>query len=47
MDIVSPIVCGVQVSFAQPDALKGSLKETLQEVQPTVFFGVPRARSGV
>jgi long-chain-fatty-acid--CoA ligase ACSBG len=42
MDIVSPIVCGVQVSFAQPDALKGSLKDTLQDVQPTVFFGVPR-----
>ncbi|XP_076057573.1 acyl-CoA synthetase bubblegum family member 1 isoform X3 [Oratosquilla oratoria] len=30
------------VYFAQPDALKGSLVQTLQEVQPTCFLGVPR-----
>lgn len=30
------------VYFAQPDALKGSLGDTLKEVQPTVFLGVPR-----
>ncbi|KAG5280469.1 hypothetical protein AALO_G00060360 [Alosa alosa] len=29
-------------SFAQPDALKGSLVETLREVHPTSFLGVPR-----
>jgi len=37
-----PCVVGYTVSFAQPDALKGSLVHTLRDVQPTVFFGVPR-----
>ncbi|XP_016354671.1 long-chain-fatty-acid--CoA ligase ACSBG1 isoform X1 [Sinocyclocheilus anshuiensis] len=33
---------GEQVSFAQPDALKGSLVDTLREVTPTAHMGVPR-----
>ena len=28
--------------FAQPDALKGSLLQTMKEVHPTIFLGVPR-----
>ncbi|NXF81545.1 ACBG2 ligase, partial [Sclerurus mexicanus] len=41
-DIWSAMTFGVQVYFAQPDALKGSLVETLREVRPTAFLAVPR-----
>ena len=42
MDIIMTMEAGVTVYFAQKDALKGSLGETLKEVRPTCFFGVPR-----
>jgi len=42
VDLHSPMYTGAQVWFAQPDALKGTLGETLKEVRPTVFLGVPR-----
>ena len=42
MDVWMTMEAGVAVYFAQKDALKGSLGETLKEVRPTAFFGVPR-----
>lgn len=42
LDMFIPLVYGVTVYFAQPDALKGTLGDTLKQVQPTVFLGVPR-----
>jgi long-chain-fatty-acid--CoA ligase ACSBG len=42
IDMHIPIQTGMQIYFAQPDALKGSLGKTLLDVRPTTFFGVPR-----
>lgn len=42
LDVYGPLIVGYQVYFAEPDALRGSLVETLKEVRPTIFFGVPR-----
>ncbi|XP_025966642.2 long-chain-fatty-acid--CoA ligase ACSBG2 isoform X2 [Dromaius novaehollandiae] len=42
IDIWLPLTFGAQVCFAQPDALKGTLVDTLREVRPTAFLGVPR-----
>lgn len=42
LDMHGPMFLGASTSFAQPDALKGSLVKTLRDVKPTVFFGVPR-----
>ena len=42
IDVYSAIYCGAQVHFADAQALKGSLKNTLLSCRPTLFFGVPR-----
>ncbi|EGD73701.1 AMP dependent ligase [Salpingoeca rosetta] len=42
LDMHAPMILGATVWFAQPTALKGTLVQTLQEVRPTVFLGVPR-----
>lgn len=42
LDVYLGITIAATIYFAQPDALKGSLVHSLQEVQPTVFLGVPR-----
>ena len=42
MDIYVPICSIGSVTFADADALKGSLKDTLMDVRPTIFIGVPR-----
>lgn len=42
IDIHAPMLVGACISFAQPDALKGSLVVSLQDVRPTIFFAVPR-----
>uniref|UniRef100_A0A673A7S6 Long-chain-fatty-acid--CoA ligase ACSBG2 n=1 Tax=Sphaeramia orbicularis TaxID=375764 RepID=A0A673A7S6_9TELE len=42
VDIWVCMKVGGVTHFAQPDALKGSLVNTLKEVRPTAFMGVPR-----
>lgn len=42
LDIHCPMACGARVYFGRPDALKGSIKQTLEKVRPTYFFAVPR-----
>lgn len=42
LDIHLPLAIGSEVYFAGPDALRGGLLGTLQEVRPHFFFGVPR-----
>ncbi|XP_077440942.1 long-chain-fatty-acid--CoA ligase ACSBG2 isoform X2 [Vanacampus margaritifer] len=42
VDIWVTMRVGGVTHFAEPDALKGSLVNTLKEVRPTAFMGVPR-----
>uniref|UniRef100_A0AAY5KY36 Long-chain-fatty-acid--CoA ligase ACSBG2 n=1 Tax=Esox lucius TaxID=8010 RepID=A0AAY5KY36_ESOLU len=42
VDIWVTMKVGGATYFAQPDALKGTLVNTMREVRPTAFMGVPR-----
>ena len=42
VDLINNLVSRCQVYFARPDALQGSLVETLTHAKPTIFLGVPR-----
>jgi len=42
MDIYVPLTSVGVVHFADKDALKGSLRDTMKDVRPTIFIGVPR-----
>lgn len=41
-DLYLPITTGGLVYFAQPDALKGTLVDSLKDARPTAMIGVPR-----
>ncbi|OBS74700.1 hypothetical protein A6R68_14778 [Neotoma lepida] len=41
LDVWMSMKIGALTFFAQPDALRGTLVYTLQEVKPTIFLGVP------
>jgi len=41
-DIISSLIFGYHIFFAEPSALQGTLIQTLQEVRPQILFSVPR-----
>lgn len=41
-DLIGNILFGGQIYFAKPDALQGTLVETLQWCRPSIFLAVPR-----
>jgi len=41
-DLSSHIMFGSKLYFAKPDALQGTLVESLQWARPTMFLAVPR-----
>lgn len=41
-DLLLPMLGHAVLTFAKPDALQGTLIDTLKETRPTMFFAVPR-----
>lgn len=41
-DVLAPMAMGFKVYFARPDALAGTLVQSLQWARPTYFLAVPR-----
>ena len=41
-DLVGTMLAGSTLYFARPDALQGTLTESIKWAQPTLFFTVPR-----
>jgi long-chain-fatty-acid--CoA ligase ACSBG len=41
-DVIPQVICGSQLYFAKPDALQGSIFDSLKWCRPTYFFAVPR-----
>ena len=42
IDIYMPLICAGETWFAEPTALKGTLVNSLNDANPTIFLGVPR-----
>lgn len=41
-DVIPQVICGSQLYFAKPDALQGSIFDSLKWCRPSYFFAVPR-----
>jgi long-chain-fatty-acid--CoA ligase ACSBG len=42
VDVLTHYLTGHEVYFARPDALQGTIVQTLTWARPTLFFAVPR-----
>jgi long-chain-fatty-acid--CoA ligase ACSBG len=42
LDVIASLILGSTTYYAKPDALQGSLLQTLMWAKPTIFLAVPR-----